>query len=160
MIVRRRDWDARLAAFLEAKADQPFAWGRHDCALAVAGAVQAMTGKNFGKPFRRKYHSAAGAVRALRELGAGDLPSTLTAALGEPRPLAFGHRGDICLYGEAAGILMPDHGLFVGRAADDPDVMGTDFGAAVTGLGWVRVPRHLLDRERCWHVPFPAVTDG
>ena len=143
--VRLPDWQTRLAAYFDENAGRPHQYGAFDCALFVAGAVEAMTGKDFGAPFRGKYRSAAGSIRALREFGAGDLPATLTAALGPPGPLAFGHRGDVCLYGETCGILAADHGVFVGGGEAD----AKDFA-----IGLQRVPRPMLDVERCWSVRF------
>jgi hypothetical protein len=141
---RLPDWEPRLHTWLDQCSDRPHVYGKHDCVLFVAGAVAAMTDVDPAAHVRGRYRSAAGAVRALRLHGAGSLPTTLTAALGDPVPLAWAHRGDICRYGTAAGILMAGHGVFVGRAEADDETFG---------LGLVRVPRHLLD-PLAWGVPF------
>lgn len=143
--MRLPDWEPRLLAYLDEVADRGYAYGEHDCALFAAGGVLAMSGHDLAAPFRGRYATARGSVRALRRHGAGSLPETLTALLGPPQPLAWAHRGDLCLYGEAVGFLMPAYGLFVGRADNDSEIFGH---------GLVRVPRHLLDRERAWSVPF------
>ena len=101
---------------MDQHAATPFEYGRHDCALFVAGAVLAMTGHDFGAPFRGRYRSAAGAVRALRLHGAGDLPSTMTAALGDPVHPAFAGRGDVVSDGDNVGISMGGFALFVSDA--------------------------------------------
>ncbi|WP_444543985.1 DUF6950 family protein, partial [Polymorphobacter multimanifer] len=133
--------------------ETPFRWGEHDCGLMAGAAVAAMTGRDYTTPLRGRYSTARGAARALRRFGAGSIAATFTAALGEPVPVMLGHRGDICGFEGAVGILLPEHGLFVGRAADDAPVMETRWGARIMGHGWVRVPRQLLDPV-CWHVPF------
>lgn len=133
--LRLPDWEQRLAAWLEDVRDRPFQWGRHDCALFMAGAVLAMTGQDFGEPFRGRYRSAAGAARALRRWGSGDLPSTLSAALGPAVPLALAQRGDVVMVEGACGLLMGRRALFAGDA------------------GLVRRERTELE-PISWHVPF------
>lgn len=91
------EWEAR-----------PFAFGESDCALWVAAWVEVATGEDFGAPFRGRYSTAEGAARALREHGAGTLEATITAALGDPVPLAMLGRGDVVMSHErAAGVVMP-----------------------------------------------------
>jgi hypothetical protein len=125
MTVRLAAWEPRLHAYLDGVATKPFEYGSHDCALHAANAVLAMTGDDFGAPFRGRYKSAAGAVRALRDFGAGDLPKTLTAALGEPVHPAFAGRGDIVMANGSAGVCMGDFAWFVGEnAAGEPGADG------------------------------------
>lgn len=112
--MRRADWEQRLADLIDAASPLPFSYGSHDCALWAAAAVLAQTGADFGAPFRRRYKSAAGASRALRTIGEGDLPSTLTAALGEPVPPSMAGRGDIVMNdAAAAGVCVGVYSLFV-----------------------------------------------
>lgn len=115
-MTRIDQWDIALQAVLDDWAEAPFAYGSRDCALLAAAVVLALTGKDFGAPFRGRYRSAAGAVRALRQFGAGDLPSTLTAALGEPQHPAFAGRGDIVVMDDNAGVCVGAKSLFVGDA--------------------------------------------
>ena len=130
--MRLPGWEANLHAFLDSHAATPFAYGSHDCALFVAGVVNAQTGLDFGEPFRGRYRSAAGAIRALRLYGAGDLPSTVTAALGEPVHIAFAGRGDIVTDGANMGVCMGNYALFL------------------TEEGQERLPR--ADWEQAWIV--------
>ena len=129
--MRLPDWEANLHAYLDSVAGAPFAYGRHDCALFVAGAVNAMTGHDFGAPFRGRYRSAAGAVRALRLYGAGDLPATLTAALGEPVHPSRAGRGDIVTDGENVGVCMGGVARFV------TDIGMTDLPRSAWRQAWV-----------------------
>jgi hypothetical protein len=121
--MRRDDWEGRLHAYLDSVTAAPFAFGRHDCALHGANAVLAMTGNDFGAPFRGKYRSAAGSVRALKLYGAGDLVSTFTAALGEPCNPAFAGRGDMVLHDGSIGVCMAGFAWFAGEEDGAPGLV-------------------------------------
>lgn len=95
-IARFEDWPERLNDYLHDCETRAFLRGRHDCALFAAGAVEAMTGKDFGAKFRAGYDDRRGASRALKKHGAGTLFDTATLFLGAP--LAHpkqARRGDI-----------------------------------------------------------------
>jgi hypothetical protein len=77
MMKRFPDWPKRLNAHLETVRDKPFAWGEHDCALAAAGAIQAMTGVDIAAPLRGKYSSAGTAVVAMRDFAGGSLEQVI-----------------------------------------------------------------------------------
>jgi hypothetical protein len=108
---RRSDWPQRLASYLAGAADRPHVYGRHDCLLHIANAVEALTGRDYAEGQRGKYRSAAGASRYLRSLGFGT-PEDLLDSLFPETPVAFAQRGDIvmgedgipglCIGGEAA----------------------------------------------------------
>lgn len=66
---RRDDWLPRLHGYLRDTARAPFAWGRYDCALHAAGAVEAVTGHDPAADFRGRYTTPRGAVRVLRKAG-------------------------------------------------------------------------------------------
>jgi hypothetical protein len=95
--MRKHNWDEALSCYLAQCKDTAFAWGKHDCCLFAANAVIAMTGTDFAAPFRGKYSTALGSIRALKIYGSGDLLSTLTSILGEPIPILLAKRGDIAL---------------------------------------------------------------
>jgi hypothetical protein len=107
------DWEPRLAGYLAtALADIP-ALGEVPCARFAAGAVEAQTGVDHYAPFRGKYHTANGAARALRKIGAGDLESTFDRYLtAHPAP-AFAQRGDIVFNGVAVGVCVGSDALFI-----------------------------------------------
>lgn len=129
------DWEARLAEYLESVRETPFAWGSHDCALFAASAVEAMTGVDYGAPFRGKYRTELGSVRALKRFGAGSLEATLDGLFPEI-PLAFAQRGDVVMRDEAAGICLGPDAAFVGDLDGAP--------------GLVRYPRR--EWARAWRV--------
>lgn len=118
MIARLPDWEPRLAAYLEPlMAGARFEWGTLDCALFAADAVLAMTGHDIAAPFRGKYSTAAGSVRALKRYGAGELKSTFDTLL-PPRPVGYVRRGDVVMSDGAVGVCMGAFALFIGEKAD------------------------------------------
>lgn len=121
MIERLPDWEQRLSDYITPLADEArFEWARLDCALFTADAVLAMTGHDIAEPFRGKYSTAAGSVRALKRFGAGDLRSTFDTLL-PPRPVGYARRGDVVMHDGAVGVCMGALALFVGQ---DPDHEG------------------------------------
>jgi hypothetical protein len=91
---RLQDWQIRFEAFCRERISAPFAWGRNDCCTFAADAVQAMTGQD-PAPHLRSHATELQAARVIKEQGG--IAAIATAALGEPRPTAFGAIGDIVL---------------------------------------------------------------
>lgn len=131
-MTRRSTWEADLSAYIASVRGRAFEYGQHDCGLFAAGAVLAMTGEDPGAPFRGKYANEIGCAKALKKHGAGDLRSTLDA-LFRPCPIGRLQRGDLVWNGEAVGVCMGAHALFVGRAE-------TTEGEPVAD-GLIRIPR-------------------
>jgi hypothetical protein len=91
--MRAPDWPERLEAFLRARVDQPFAWGRQDCVTFAADAVMAM---GCPDPIAdlRGWSNPRAAWRALdREHG---LPWALARRYRE-QPIGLAGRGDVGL---------------------------------------------------------------
>lgn len=105
---RLPDWRPRLVAYLEEVRARPFAYGSHDCALFVAGAVAAMTGFDAAAGFRGRYSTLTGGLKLLT--GANHVQ--LVRNLFEAVPPAFAQVGDIAVIGE---IGIPALGLFDGE---------------------------------------------
>lgn len=134
-MMRHPDWERLLGEYIASKSAVVFEHGTNDCALFAAGAVLAMTGDDPAKAFRGRYRSQAGAVRALRQIGAGDLESTIDGMF-EGKPPAFAQRGDLIWNGEAVGVCAGAFAWFVGV---DPEKEGL-----------VRIPR--ADWQGAWSV--------
>lgn len=120
---RYPNWPQRLSHAIAEKRVQDHAWGGNDCALCAADLVAAMTGHDFGAPFRGRYSDEAGAWAILDSLGHPDLASLATSVLpaGEGRIA----RGDV--------VLQPHpHGSFLGVAWG-----GGVVGPGPNGLGLV-----------------------
>jgi hypothetical protein len=90
------DWEARLVAYLADTRSRPHRYGRHDCMLFLAGAIEAITGDDVGKEHRRRYRTPRGATRYLRRLGFRSPEAMIDSMLVE-KPVGFAQRGDIVL---------------------------------------------------------------
>lgn len=98
---RFEDWPTRLADAIAGRQDMPFAEGKHDCCLAAADVIEAMTGVDLMADFRGRYRSAAGAHRLLVSEGKGTLLKTLISLVpahgGKKIPKAFASKGDLVM---------------------------------------------------------------
>jgi len=114
---RKEYWDTRaLNDFLWARAHQPFAWGRNDCALFVADAIEAMTGWDIAADFRG-YIDEAGAFAAIRAVTGAAADATVTVenaaeycarkyGLEEFEYPLEAKRGDICTLEESGRLIL------------------------------------------------------
>jgi hypothetical protein len=107
MITRQDKWEVALNDFVNGRANEPFEWGKNDCALFVCDAIQAMTGSDLAADFRGKYTTELGAARRIKTVTGGmtveDVAVFVTKANDMPElpsPL-FAQRGDVvCFDGE------------------------------------------------------------
>lgn len=107
--MRREDWPGRLAAFVEARREMPFAWGAHDCVTMAADWIEQATGVD---PIAdlRGWDDALSASRTIESLGG--LKQAVTDRLGAEIPVAFAQRGDVVLHDETD---RPGLGVCVGE---------------------------------------------
>lgn len=94
-MTRDQGWEMRFAAYLRAKQDEPFEWGKNDCVLFAVKALEVITGINFYEkylPYGSQDDAAAimtrwGGIEGLvaRDLGDGHANHRLA------------HRGDLAL---------------------------------------------------------------
>lgn len=98
-VTRREDWPARLGEAIDAARVEPFEYGRHDCALWVGTAIEAITGEDPTAPYRGRYTTEIGWKRLVTaELGEGaTFEAGWTRLLGEPVPVAMAGRGDVVM---------------------------------------------------------------
>ena len=114
---RKPDWESALGAVLDDYAERPFEWGRADCCLFIADAVQAMTDVDPAAAYRGRYSNETGARLALKRHGKTTLVATFDAAFGASVEPARAHRGDIVQIDElTVGVCMGAFGYFVGDA--------------------------------------------
>ncbi|MFN3077472.1 MAG: DUF6950 family protein [Alphaproteobacteria bacterium] len=102
MTTRSQDWPILLNDALMAASERPFSWGRHDCCLFAADIVRAMTGEDAAAPFRGRYGTKRGAMRALKAFAGGGLPEAVRAIAKhhgweELSPVALAGRGDLAM---------------------------------------------------------------
>lgn len=113
--MRFEDWPERLDAAIEAARGAAFSWGAHDCALFALGVAQALTGTDYGKPWRGEYASEAEAAQILT--AGGGLEAMASALFGPPVAPAFAQRGDVVLFeqpgGPALGVCLGVNSAFV-----------------------------------------------
>ena len=65
MIERKENWRKLLADEIDKRSKYKFAYGRHDCCMAAAACVRAMTGVNLAKEFVR-YRNKDEAFKVLK----------------------------------------------------------------------------------------------
>ena len=104
-IARLEDWPTTLANMVLAAADEPFAWGTHDCCMWTADVVMAMSvdGIDLAAPYRGTYSDAAGAADVIAAATDGGTLEDLMEMVAEQYTLpevdpTFAWRGDIALF--------------------------------------------------------------
>jgi hypothetical protein len=136
---RLTDWETRLGDYLARHRGAVFAWGRLDCVLFAAGAVEALTGEDPAAAVRKRYRTKIGAARKLRQQGFRTIAALMDSRF-EPVQPAFAQRGDIVMAQGSLGVCVGRQALFIGEEDGAP--------------GLVSVP--LAAWERAWRVPFAA----
>jgi len=137
---RLRDWPERLAALFAASAARPFEWGRFDCCLFAADAVQAVTGHDPAADLRGRYRSKLGAARVLGRFGG--VAGVAAARAGLEVPPAMAQPGDVGLSHHQPG--QPALAVWGGSA----------WHAVGAGAGLVVVPASAVVRAwRCTAEP-------
>jgi hypothetical protein len=92
---RLPDWPARLAALVQQRQGEPFAWGPNDCASFAADAALALLGHDVLAELRAPRRNQREAARAIR--AGGGLPAALErAGLRRVAP-ELAQRGDLLL---------------------------------------------------------------
>ena len=68
-LTRTAHWATReFHDFLMARAFAPFVWGKNDCSLFAADAIQSFTGVDLAADFRGKYSDEAGALALCKQV--------------------------------------------------------------------------------------------
>ena len=113
-VIRLPDWRVRLEAYLRDLRGQPFVWGRLDCALFAAGAVEAMTGVDLARGWRG-YRSQAEGLRKLAAAGYETHADLVAKSLTEIHPSAV-QMGDVVLIEGALAIVQGRFAYAIGPA--------------------------------------------
>lgn len=79
-LARLPDWRERLASFLVERLALGFDWRSRNCAFFAGDALEAQTGVDIFAPFRDKFSTPCGAVRALKREGFESVADYLRAA--------------------------------------------------------------------------------
>lgn len=130
-IERKTNWEDCLSAYIASKRDEPFDWADNDCCYFCAGAVEVMTGLDAMLEFRGEYSNEFGSLRALIEIGKGNLEKTLDAKFPTVE-VSHAQRGDLAFFDGSIGVIM---GAFAWFVSDN---------------GLERVKREFWDK--CWGI--------
>lgn len=123
---------------LRARADKPFRWGTHDCAMLAFDAVFMLTGRDPARDLRGQWDDALGAMRKLRELGGWD---GVAQRFGPEIAPADAEPGDVLMLDRSACECdMAAHGALAVRWGDGGVAQGAD--------GLVAVPMSSV--RRAW----------
>ena len=131
ILKRKSDWEQSLYNYISSKRHEPFVYGSNDCCTFSLDAIVSITGVDIMSEFRGKYNSLTSSLRALREIGNGNVESTIDAKLPEI-PVSSAKRGDLAFFDGSLGVIMGSFAWFV---SDD---------------GLERVPRSMWDKA--WSV--------
>ena len=93
---KKNNWPTLLAHFIEDRKAVPFEWGKNDCCLFVADAIEHITGNDYAAEYRGTYTTELGAYRSLKKRGDGTVASAWAAHFPEIPVNAMG-RGDVAL---------------------------------------------------------------
>lgn len=69
---RLPNWERSLEEYINSRRNSMLRFGRHDCALFVAGAVHSITGIDYAEDFRGTYRTRDEAHDLLRRLGGAE----------------------------------------------------------------------------------------
>lgn len=118
---RCANWPEALAAYIDRKRAEPFAWGVNDCCLFGADWMLLATGLDPAATLRGTYDRALSGVRVLEKHGGlvGTIQTHMEplgfSAIGQ----GYASRGDIvvrdCGNGDTMGIVLGSTGAFVGK---------------------------------------------
>lgn len=110
-MMRLPDWDVRLAAFIEARRNMPFAWGTNDCAMFAGDAVIAITGRDPFADWRGTYECEDSGAMVQGGAPLGFIVDGALRAFGaQPAEVCMAQRGDIVMVDvgnqEACGVCL------------------------------------------------------
>lgn len=110
--MRVENWEHILNEFIDANKNNKFKYGTWDCCIFTAGAVRAITGENYLKPF--KYKSKKKAFELIEK--AGGIIKILSDRFEERQTPYLSQRGDIVYYKQAIGICLGAKAIFVNES--------------------------------------------
>jgi hypothetical protein len=121
MPTRCANWPEALAAYIDRKRNEPFAWGVNDCCLFGADWIQLCTGLDPAATLRGTYDRALSGVRVLEKHGGliGTIETHMEPLGFKPIGQGFAARGDIavrdCGNGDTMAILIGSSIAYVGK---------------------------------------------
>ena len=92
--MRKQNWQSILHAFIDSRRNEPFQWGKNDCALFAADCVSSFTDIDYAESFRGKYRSLKGSIKALKDQGFNSVDE-VPDNLFERIPINSAMKGDV-----------------------------------------------------------------
>lgn len=115
---RLPDWSQRLNAYIRdiQNKDMQFEYGKLDCCLFAAGAVEAVCGIDPMEEFRGTYDDRPSSLATrLEQTGTTSLYRILRRKFGPPAHGAQGQYGDIVFFQGNCGVSLGKFALFLGE---------------------------------------------
>ncbi len=104
-LTRVADWRRQFDRACDRLRLEPFSWGDNDCAVGLAGnLVLALTGVDVASAYRRRYTTAIGALRVLRNSGHASLGDLAASLLPEHAHPSMARVGDIVTVTDGSAI--------------------------------------------------------
>ncbi len=102
------DWKTKLADFIEGRLGDPFTWGKSDCCLFSADAINCAGGFDIAEGFRGRYKNEKEAYELLTSYAGGGIHKTITKLARKYKmkkvlDIKFVQNGDICLADTSRG---------------------------------------------------------
>lgn len=120
--MRREDWLQQLLSHIESVRKSPYDPVKHNCALFVSGAIQAMTGESPQERLGVQINSLRDVAETLQRFGG--VRGLCEQSIGQMQPPLKARRGDVVIKegadGETLGICMGTHALFLCPAGLQP----------------------------------------
>lgn len=130
----------KLAAALDKHQDAEFRYGVADCFLFACDVIRDVTGADYAEPWRGKYRSAHGALRAIAVHG--DFVDAMCAVFGPVRPIFAVKKGD--------PVLVHRDLVESDAVAEALGIFNGDDITCLTDRGLITLP--LTCGRGCWHV--------
>lgn len=132
---RVASWESLLFGLVGVAARRAFQWGRHDCAMFAADAVEAMTLADPARAWRGTYRDESGARALIANAGGLDRLATQGLEIEPIDNWRLAQRGDVVL---------------VGRPGDGDPCLGVSMGSRLAiasldgGVAWLPIASALL----------------
>lgn len=112
--MKKIGWETKLITYLHKVTEKKFRPGELDCILFSAGAVKAITGTDYAKPFKGKYKTIDDGLALLKDLGFNSHVDYVASLLPELPSVLHAQRGDVAIVkdmngNDAIGIVQSDH---------------------------------------------------
>lgn len=141
------DWPNRLISFITERDSTPLQWGKSDCTLFAADAIQAINGSDPAHFFRGKYATRKQAFVILKKFAGGGLEEAaemIGKDMGYPEiHPSFANSGDVALI-DVENVDPKATGLTMAIMANPT----TAIAQGKTGLVYV----HSAKLERAWNI--------